>query len=595
MTESNNIEAYVFEELNPDPDDDSRSVHDAVNKIYREVMGLSTPINAKNRPSQSDIVDAIKSGVSNYECNEIIMSLKITPQANLWPHQDKPNPDFIGRMWYAIQGAITDEEVAFLPGKSDNMSETAIISQVSVPLTPNENNVNNNKHASKVVENDLTPKVVHNGIVDGMMTMDYLLDTSNKILMENEKWFQLIQDQGDDLSTRTKKTNPRCAYTVEDEVTKKKIAYKSIYSLAISLWDLMIDHKDTFTKLAKNKSVCVQRICKWIIDNRDMKSISDINDHNIRDIVSQPEYDKNRIYLCKQETIVRKMYNLWCPLGADGHETAQNDILRIYGIVLSNRNRDDAGIILSGKQLDRATLDNPDKKKNVIFDKFVKDFNDLNFKLTNPKDFTKIPGFQDLDPNEKKRIIIRRDRKWFQKEFSNVLKSYKVCLHNYTSETGSGPGWPESFMNWKTRPDELFYNFHKTRGSLMTWIYMRDREEKMLLTASNEPLPEGAQIEGVGGNSKSFGRCKSPTGDVIKNLAVTMTNYIHDKKKQETSSSESIIRQMTAVHELIKLEDTLQTSEREKEHRKRKLNEVLNNLYDKMGNEKTATVLNMSD
>ena len=77
----------------------------------------------------------------------------------------------------------------------------------------------------------------------------------------------------------------------------------------------------------------------------------------------------------------------------------------------------------------------------------------------------------------------------------------------------------------------------------MTWIYMRDREEKMLLTASNEPLPEGAQIEGVGGNSKSFGRCKSPTGDVIKNLAVTMTNYIHDKMKQETSSSESIIRQ----------------------------------------------------
>ena len=97
------------------------------------------------------------------------------------------------------------------------------------------------------------------------------------------------------------------------------------------------------------------------------------------------------------------MYNFWCPLGADGHETAQNGLLRIYGIVLSNRNRDDAGIILSGKQLDRSTLDNPDKKKNVIFDKFVKNFNDLNSKLVNPKDFTKIPGFQDLDPNEKKK------------------------------------------------------------------------------------------------------------------------------------------------------------------------------------------------
>ena len=168
--------------------------------------------------------------------------------------------------------------------------------------------------------------------------------------------------------------------------------------------------------------------------------------------------------------------------------------------------------------LDRDTMDNPDKKKNVILDKFVNNFNDLNFTITDPKDFTKIPGFQDLDPNEKKRIIIRQDRKLFQKEFSNLLKSYKVCLHNYQSETGSGPGWPESFMNWKIRPGELFYNFHKTCGSLMTWIYMRDVEEKMLLTASNEPLPEGAQIVGVGGNSKSFARCKSPTGDVIEIL-----------------------------------------------------------------------------
>ena len=79
MAESNNIEAYVFKVLIPDPDDDSRSVHDNVNKIYCEIMGISTHINAKNCPSQTAIEDAIKSGVSNSECNEIIMSLRITP------------------------------------------------------------------------------------------------------------------------------------------------------------------------------------------------------------------------------------------------------------------------------------------------------------------------------------------------------------------------------------------------------------------------------------------------------------------------------------------------------------------------------------
>ena len=38
----------------------------------------------------------------------------------------------------------------------------------------------------------------------------------------------------------------------------------------------------------------------------------------------------------------------------------------------------------------------------------------------------------------------------------------------------------------------------------------QDVEEKMLLTSVNEPLPDSTQIEGVGGNSKSFRRRKSP-------------------------------------------------------------------------------------
>ena len=73
---------------------------------------------------------------------------------------------------------------------------------------------------------------------------------------------------------------------------------------------------------------------------------------------------------------------------------------------------------MSGKQLDRSVLNNPDKKKNVIFDRLVKLFNDFNFKVGNPKNFAKIPGYQDLDPNEKNRILIKRDCAWFKKEFS---------------------------------------------------------------------------------------------------------------------------------------------------------------------------------
>ena len=67
----------------------------------------------------------------------------------------------------------------------------------------------------------------------------------------------------------------------------------------------MVTHNETFSKLAKNKSVSVQRICGWIIDNRDMKSYGDINDKSIRNIVGQAEYDLNHIYICTQDKTFR--------------------------------------------------------------------------------------------------------------------------------------------------------------------------------------------------------------------------------------------------------------------------------------------------
>ena len=50
MGRSNNIDTYVFEELNADPDADDRNLHDNVNKNYLEVMVISTTVNGKNCP-----------------------------------------------------------------------------------------------------------------------------------------------------------------------------------------------------------------------------------------------------------------------------------------------------------------------------------------------------------------------------------------------------------------------------------------------------------------------------------------------------------------------------------------------------------------
>ena len=118
-------------------------------------------------------------------------------------------------------------------------------------------------------------------------------------------------------------------------------AYSNIHTLAALLHDILNKHKTTFDKLPKNKSSVINKICKFIYANRELKGFGDIQDQRILDFIEGDDPDSDLknpeyVYLYEQQYLFAKLYNYWCPLGIERKETTVNDKLRIFGIMFSN-------------------------------------------------------------------------------------------------------------------------------------------------------------------------------------------------------------------------------------------------------------------
>ena len=78
-------------------------------------------------------------------------------------------------------------------------------------------------------------------------------------------------------------------------------AYSNIYTLAALLHDILNKHKTTFDKLPNNKSSTINKICKFIYKNRELKGYGDILDQRILKFINgdDPDSDlkKNRVCL----------------------------------------------------------------------------------------------------------------------------------------------------------------------------------------------------------------------------------------------------------------------------------------------------------
>ena len=95
------------------------------------------------------------------------------------------------------------------------------------------------------------------------MSLDYFLDDTKKLLVDETQYFNLLQDIGFDV--RSNKRPKKCSVE-KDRVTVKMKAYSNIYEIGSLYYDILHKHNRTFNKLPKNKSAVIQKVCKFIID-----------------------------------------------------------------------------------------------------------------------------------------------------------------------------------------------------------------------------------------------------------------------------------------------------------------------------------------
>ena len=165
---------------------------------------------------------------------DILFQISVTPCINLGHGLNTPPPNAWGVIWQAVQDVFTT------PGKKVNDEN---------PTT---------------IDIDDSDSVGKNNADD---VLAELTDNENGIMLDENTYFTLLQDPGFSIS---KKKRPQKCYIVKcnDPLKKTTMAYTKIYVIASRYYEILKENTTVFTKIPKNKSQIITRVCKWILDNR---------------------------------------------------------------------------------------------------------------------------------------------------------------------------------------------------------------------------------------------------------------------------------------------------------------------------------------
>ena len=93
-------------------------------------------------------------------------------------------------------------------------------------------------------------------------------------------------------------------------------------------------------------------------------------------------------------------------------------------------------------------MDDPTLSLVNIFRALSFDFANEDIAIELPDNATDIQGIDNLDPNDKSRMLIDRDRIFFQTLYTTTMTEYKALLHMWHKGTGGGPGLDIYFESW---------------------------------------------------------------------------------------------------------------------------------------------------
>ena len=219
----------------------------------------------------------------------------------------------------------------------------------------------------------------------------------------------------------------------------------------------------------------------------------------------------------------------------------RNDVIRIFHVVLMNDNRDNLEQLNSAKTYKVSDLDTTGSVTNSVFHRLADNFNDPDLKFYSPDRSIYLMSFDlKTTANDEERIAIGRNGKWLKDVYFKTLKEYRKAMEKWKMGTGGGSGQPENYCDWNTRNDEEFSNYGNTRGDVLAYVYMLDKESGFPLLTIYDDAPDDVCVEdGTVPPSQSNKRKRSKKEDDAVSVATSLCAAVTDGFKSLSSGLHS--------------------------------------------------------
>jgi hypothetical protein len=348
--------------------------------------------------------------------------------------------------------------------------------------------------------------------------------TNTAYHVDRERWFNLLQDDGVEMSVEEKATYSTPVKgrrkNKHYNIAVKGRFYQKLYSLAQLCVQMMKDHTDAFPRFnqsTKNSSSIVHALGRHFASERKKYARADLHsigrDVGFSDLIQSDAYEQREcFYIYSQQHMLEHVFDKYGP-EKENKKVTTDDIVRVICILFMHDDMRSCIMSMVGtaKSGTRQELDAAPAKFRAGFRLLHQRFIDKEAVAVLPRMWTQDetrsaieekygPGYYDtyciFNGNNHARIALPWTENDVRKIFGKILTEYNALMDKYTMGTGGGPGAPENYGDWWVRPAETVVGYIQQPARFyLTLLFMFDKEYKWIFTTEKDTLPQSCMID----------------------------------------------------------------------------------------------------
>jgi len=356
--------------------------------------------------------------------------------------------------------------------------------------------------------------------------------------------------------------------------------YKLIWSCAQLLFDKLIGKKEEFQILEMNRSCYRKKLCDWIYNGsrRNLMKRSDLTEESHPHVW---EYVKDLspsalLYYLDQTYVFEKAVSAWGITVSEGFGKAVAcDLCRIIGIMVSEKFRN----VVDGAERRVIVVDDvedtvEDHQNRYYFEVLTTQFNDVKTVVAHPdkwiSECSDLVGYNDIDPNDFKRIKLHRRGEELKSLWLQVYQQYKSAMHVWRNGLGKMIAGNENVENYGEGEERRFDQVARAHQVIkdtpyLTWVHLADKnagfplysryENKSSTKVSAVSTLYYAKYDGAPENRLKIKRVHS---EIVKDVALSQkclerAKNVYKEKKKKRRTNATKIGEIQLAKEAVKI------------------------------------------